>query len=349
MRVTALVKSREHVCCRYRIAAFAPHLESLGHRVEIQPWSSSSILEHLFFGNTDVLVIQRRLLPTWQLKVLRGRTRRLVFDFDDSVFLRTSYNPHGLASPTRLRQFRHMMQVADVIVAGNEFLRAQASAWADPEKVHVIPTCVDVSRYPQAAHDASRDKVKLAWIGSASTLRGLERIRPLLERLGQSNPRLHLKVICDRSLSMTHLPVEFRPWSEESECAELADADIAISWLPDDDWSAGKCGLKILQYMAAGLPVIANPVGVQAQMVRHGETGFLVNTADEWQNAAQRLADDANLRRRMGVAARRRVAAEYDVSRGKLPWQSILNELARGCAAPRRAELRKEPVESCGS
>jgi glycosyltransferase involved in cell wall biosynthesis len=220
-----------------------------------------------------------------------------------------------------------MVQTADVVIAGNEFLRDQATAVTDPAKVRLIPTCVDVNRYRLAPHDWSRKRVKLAWIGSSSTIRGLDRIRDTLERLGKTIPRLELKIICDRSLTLSHLPVEFCPWQEATETAELADADIGISWLPDDGWSAGKCGLKVLQYMAAGLPVVANPVGMQARLVRHGETGFLVESAGEWEEAVRRLASDPELRRRMGLAGRRIVESQYHVARGAAAWEAVLQEM----------------------
>ena len=193
--------------------------------------------------------------------------------------------------------------------------REQAATLTDPAKVWLIPTCVDVTRYPLARHDRDRAAVKLAWIGSSSTIRGLEKVRNLLDGLGKAVPQLELKVICDRSLLLSNLPIDFRPWHETTESADLADADIGISWLPADSWSEGKCGLKVLQYMAAGLPVIANPVGMQKTLVRHGETGFLVETPDEWVDAARQLANNADLRRRMGLTARRLVEAEFQVAR----------------------------------
>ena len=330
MRITALVKSREHVCCRYRAAAFRAHLETLGHGVEIRPWSSPWFLQQLFPSfrhGIDALIIQRKLFPAWQLNLLRRRIRWLIYDFDDSIFLRSSYNPRGQDSPKRFSQFRHMMQTADVVIAGNEYLHTQATALTEPAKVHLIPTCLDVARYPLARHDPDSPRVKLAWIGSSSTIRGLERIREVLDRLGKRLPQLELKVICDRSLLLNHLPVAFCPWREATETAELADADIGISWLPDDGWSAGKCALKVLQYMAAGLPVVANPVGMQKKLVRPGETGFLVETPEEWEEAVHRLAQDADLRRRMGLAGRRLVEAEYQVSRGASAWERVLQSL----------------------
>lgn len=333
MRITALVKSLEHVCCRYRIAAFRSHLERGGCNVAIRPWSSAWFFQRMFasfFEDVEadsLLIVQRKLFPAWQLRLLRRKVRWLVYDFDDSIFLRSSYNPRGHDCPKRFAQFRLMVQHADAVIAGNEFLRDQAAALAEPHKVHLIPTCIDANRYPLAQHDPARPHVKLAWIGSSSTIRGLEKISGLLERLGRAIPNLQLKVICDRSVQVDCLPIEFRPWDQATESAELADADIGISWLPDDGWSAGKCGLKVLQYMAAGLPVVANPVGVQTNLVRHGETGFLVETPDAWEDAVRRLSGDPELRRRMGLAGRRLVEEEYHVSRGVADWRRVLRSL----------------------
>src|SRR5262249_1021600 len=146
--------------------------------------------------------------------------------------------------------------------------------------------------YPLAEHCRAGPGVELVWIGSASTLRGLEAIRPVLDALGQHGPGLRLKLVCDRFLTFQHLPVVRCPWSEAGEAGALAEADIGISWIPDDLWSRGKCGLKILQYMAAGLPVVANPVGIQAELVEPDKTGFLAQTPAQWLDAVNRLAHD---------------------------------------------------------
>ncbi len=331
MRITALVKSHEHVCCRYRVAAFRAHLANAGHAIEVRPWSNGWMVQQMlpsFIDGADVLIVQRKLFPTWQLKLIRRRVRWLIYDFDDSIFLNSSYNPRGQDCPKRYEQFKQMVQMADVVVAGNPFLYEQASVLTDPAKVRYIPTCVDPSRYRLARHDAERGSVKLTWIGSSSTLRGLVRIGSLLNDCGKRVPGLELRIICDRSLRLEHLPIDFRPWSEATEANDLADADIGISWLPDDLWSEGKCGLKLLQYMAAGLPVIANPVGVQKNFVRHGETGFLVESPDEWREAIELLANDPALRREMGRAGRRFVEAEFGVACGGAAWQWVLHKLA---------------------
>jgi glycosyltransferase involved in cell wall biosynthesis len=231
-----------------------------------------------------------------------------------------------------MRRFVATVRACDVVLAGNSYLRARAARWVDRHGVHVLPTCVDVGRYPLAEPVLASDGVQLVWIGSSSTLRGLQATAPLLEEVGRRVPGLRLKVICDRFLELKRLPVVRCPWVEETEAAELAGADVGISWVPDDQWSRGKCGLKVLQYMAAGLPVVANPVGVHVEMVRHGDNGFLAETPAQWAEAVGRLARDPALRRRLGRAGRRRVESDYSVTAGAARWLNVLEGLDRRVA-----------------
>jgi len=312
------------------LAAFGPYLEQVGYHLDLRPWPRrwcSWLRLERTLQDADAVLLQRKLLSTWHLYRLRRAARVLLFDFDDAIFLRDSYSPRGLHSPRRLQRFAATIETADIVVAGNSYLREQATRWNSADRIHVIPTCVDPGSYPIAEHIRAGSGVELVWIGSASTLRGLEAIRPVLEGLGQHGPGLHLKLVCDRFLTLQHLPVVRCPWSEVSEAAALADADIGISWLPDDLWSRGKCGLKVLQYMAAGLPVVANPVGIQAELVQQGETGFLAETPAQWLDAVSRLAHDSQLRQRMGRAGRQRLEAAFSVAVGARRWLALLDGL----------------------
>lgn len=330
MRLTALISDPTHVCCRYRLSAFRPFLAAAGHSLELRllprNWRNWLRLRK-DLGRPEAIVVQRKLLCGWQLHLLRRAAPLLFFDFDDAVFLRDSHAASGWHSPSRLRRFTALMQAADAVVAGNAFLQDWASQRGGARHVVLVPTCLDVNPYRLAEHCPRGASLELVWIGSSSTLQGLERAQPLLEQLGQRCPGVHLKLICDRFLHLCHLPVRCCTWSETTEAAELAGADIGISWLPDDLWSRGKCGLKVLQYMAAGLPVVANPVGVQVEMIRHGETGFLVETPQQWAMAIGRLAADPGLRRRMGRAGRRLVETGFSVAVGAASWQSLLDGL----------------------
>jgi glycosyltransferase involved in cell wall biosynthesis len=259
--------------------------------------------------------------------LLRRRARRLIFDFDDAVWLRDSYSRRGFVDPRRARRFRAVIEASDLVIAGNDYLANEAARFVARERIAVIPTCVEPARYP-TVRSPSPDGPRLVWIGSSSTLRGLEQFRDVLSAVGRAVPGVRLKLICDRFIRIPDLPVEECNWKESTEAAEIARADIGISWVPDDPWSRGKCGLKILQYQAAGLPVIANSVGVHTKFVRPGQTGFLADLPAEWIQAVARLANDPPLGRRLGESARRQVELGFSVRAGGERWLDALERLA---------------------
>jgi glycosyltransferase involved in cell wall biosynthesis len=334
MHLVALIDGPDHVCCRYRLAAFRPYLEQASHSLTLCPlprgWLSRWRLFRRLAGAS--VILQRYLLPGWQLAQLRRHARHLVFDLDDAVFLRDSYSPRGLHHARKLCRFAATVRACDAIVAGNGFLAESAARWISANHrpdIHVIPTCVEPDRYcPRSFH--TTDGKTLVWIGSSSTLQGLQVIAPLLDGLGSAVPGLRLRVICDSFPTFAHLPVVPCPWNERTEAHDLAAGDIGISWIPDDLWSRGKCGLKVLQYMAAGLPVIANPVGVHAEIIAHGETGYLASSPEEWLEAIRRLTSDADLRRRLGEAGRWRLEEHYSVQAGAQRWLRVIDHLAGG-------------------
>ncbi len=361
MRLVALVESEAHVCCRYRLTAFRAALAAAGHTLAVRPLPRS-FLGRFTLGRTltsfDAVILQRKLLPRWAVARLRRRVARLIFDFDDALWLRDSYAAKGFDDPKRAARFRATVAACDLIVAGNEHLAAEARRFAPAERVRIIPTCVDVTKYrvgdalreslrcPEDERPEERDApsgvqshraaetigrpIRLVWVGSSSTLRGLERFAPTLSAIGRAVPGVRLKLVCDRFAEFPDLTVERCVWDERTEAAEIAAADIGIGWVPDDPWSRGKCGLKVLQYQAAGLPVVANPVGVQADFVRTGETGFRATTTDEWVAAVRALATDADLRARLGAAGRAQVEARYSVAAGGALWVDALARLLGG-------------------
>lgn len=328
MKLVALVDSVDHVCSRYRLAAFEPYLVAAGHTLELRPLPEGLIARASLFRTlraADAVILQRKLLPGLQLGLLRRCAKTLIFDYDDAVWLRDSYSWKGTTSRRRYRRFARTVRAADLVLAGNDFLAAEAKRLAPHAVVDVIPTCIDPARYSLADH-ARSERLHLVWIGSSSTLQGLERIRPILDAIGQAVPGTRLKLICDRFVGFEHLTVEPLPWCAAHEARDLASADIGITWIPDDDWSRGKCGLKVLQYQAAGLPVIANPVGVHPSFVEPGRTGILAHTPDDWIEGVRRLADPA-LRNRMGTAARAQLEEQYSVAAGAKRWLDALARL----------------------
>ncbi len=337
MHIIALGSSEDHVCLRYRIEPVRQQLRAARHWMAVRgvprgPFPRVSLYPEL--AKADVVVVQRRLLPRVEVKLLRRVSRHLIYDFDDAVFQRDSFQ-QKLESRRREIRFAAMVRAADQVFAGNDYLADTAARYTDPNKISVVPTCIDVGAFNVAEHHREGDGVRLVWIGSPSTLRGLELKGHLWNALGRALPGLELHVVCTKFPSWDGLRVVPVEWHQGIEYSYLATCDIGLAWMPDDSWSKGKCGLKVMQCLAAGLPVVGNPVGVHQRMIRPGETGFLAGSTQEWVDGVGRLMADARLRRRLGAAGRALAERQYSHDRLFRHWQDVMAdiELHRNLAA----------------
>lgn len=313
MDAIALVESVEHVCVRYRLAPFGFRL------VPLAPKLLGRLRQYRQAMRADAVILQRTLLPRFELNYLRNHAKRLIFDFDDAIWRRDSYC-RKTHSAKRQRRFDQTVAAADAVVAGNDFLAQRAG------DAYVIPTCVDEVVLRPKDHVKS-STLKLVWVGSGSTLRSLEALAPVFRALSQAFPDLGLRLICDRFFDVG-LPTECVPWSAATESEQIASSDIGIAAMPDDDWSRGKCGVKVLQYLACGLPVIANPVGVHQSML---PAECLAATPADWVAIVRRLHDPAE-RNRLGAEGRRLVAERYSLAAGRRAWGEVFASLIRRAA-----------------
>jgi glycosyltransferase involved in cell wall biosynthesis len=281
-------------------------------------------------ASADLVILQRKLLSVVQIGILRSAARRIVFDLDDALFHRDRNQEGRFVRWKLASRFWATMRAADVVVVGNEYLKRRAQEHIDLDRVHVVPTCVDPRRYPLARHDAAGGGARLAWIGQACTLQGMTGAGACLSAAGRAVPGLTLRLICDTKVDVDALNVELCPWSATTEADDLGAADIGISWLADIPFNRGKCGLKVLQYMAAGLPVVGNPIGITPELVIHGKTGFLASTPEEWAEAIKRLAENPELRRQMGAAGRKVVEERYSVGAWSRRFAGLIHDTAAG-------------------
>lgn len=261
----------------------------------------------------DVVLLQRVLLPRPLLAQLRRAARRLVFDFDDAIYTTHRGAP---ADPAAERRLCRTAACADRVIASTDHL-ARRIAPVQP-RITVWPSAVDCRRYAPAdadAHAAARGPgsapLTVGWIGSASTTMYLEPVLPALRTLAASG-EIAVRLVGARGIAES-AGVTCRPWAYDTELEDLARFDIGIMPLSDDEWARGKAGYKLLQYMACGLPSVASPVGVNAEIVEPGSTGWLARTADDWVDAIRALARDPEGRRRMGQAARRLAESRHSL------------------------------------
>jgi glycosyltransferase involved in cell wall biosynthesis len=176
--------------------------------------------------------------------------------------------------------------------------------------VEVIPTVIDLANYPLKDSGSASKVFTIGWIGSPSTARYLKAIAPALAELCKGG-RARVCLVGSGPIDLKDVPVEVIAWDEKTEVDEIRRFDVGIMPLPDEPWARGKCGFKLIQYMACGLPVVASPVGVNSEIVDDGVNGYLASTTDEWVSALEALMADAELRRQMGAAGRKRVEEKY--------------------------------------
>jgi glycosyltransferase involved in cell wall biosynthesis len=314
---------------RYRVHQFVPRLRPLGVEVEVAPLFGDRyvhlaadprplrraarraaaaavgcgrrLLQLARAGDVDLAVVERQLfpyLPYWAEAPLLPRRAPLALEFDDAIHL----------TPLHAAKVPRLLSACRLAIVGNPELARYAERHAP--RVALVPTVVDLDRYRPRADHRDRGRFVVGWIGLPYNFRTLKLAAPALARLAREVP-LELRVISSAAPALPGIDVRVVPWGPEGEAAALADLDVGIMPLPDDAWHRGKCGLKLLQYMAAGVPAVASPVGVNREIVADGENGLLAAGDEEWHRALRALARSAPLRARLGAAGRRTVEARY--------------------------------------
>lgn len=299
MRLLVLTNNPDRASFRQRIGIHLPLLQERGVRPEIAVLPGGSFARQKLFRHAaefDGLLLHRKMLNAWDGYWLRRSARRVIYDFDDAIMY-SDRKPEQV-SRLRFRRFARSVALSRLVIAGNAYLADHARQYSDC--VRVLPTSLDMEPYRAPPPKADDGNVRLVWIGSRSTLKYLREIAPALEEVAGRCGDAVLRIICNEFLDLKIMRVEKRTWSRGTEAADLATSDIGLAPLPDNAFTRGKCGFKILQYQAARLPVVASPVGVNAEYVQPGVTGFHAITASEWVDTLTRLIRDCGLRAQMG-------------------------------------------------
>ncbi len=279
-------------------------------------------------GAFHVLWVEKELLPFVPAileGLLRPRRLRVVIDYDDAIFVRYQEHPNPLVRGMLGGKIARVMRAADCVVAGNRWL-ADYARDAGARSVEVLPSVVDPDRY--RPRTPGTERITVGWIGSPATVHYLERLRAPLAALAKAR-RIRLLSIGAQPPMMDGLESEFVPWSEAGEAAALRSLDVGLMPLAPGRWERGKCGYKLIQYMACGVPAVASAVGANCDIINHGVDGFLAQTDDEWVRCLERLLVDDNLYAAMAGTARRKVEEQYSVRARVADLAKILGEGVR--------------------
>jgi glycosyltransferase involved in cell wall biosynthesis len=354
-RVHFLTKYRRAgASSRYRTFQYLPAVEAAGFECVVSPLFDDDYLSHKYaYGRAKlrhvivafmrrfhavltmprgaVVVVEYELLPFFPAvleRLLVWRNCRLLMDYDDALF--HQYDQHAKPWIRRFlgNKIATVMRLADTVVAGNAYLASYAQR-AGARRVDVVPTVVDLARYSNKARESGSAVFTIGWIGSPSTARYLHDIAPALAAICQGG-QTRVRLIGSGPIDLPGVALEVLPWREDTEVNQMCRFDVGIMPLPDEPWARGKCGFKLIQYMACGLPVVASPVGVNAEIVDDGVNGFLASTTAEWVNALETLRADFQLQQRMGRNGSKRVEERYCLEVTTQQLVALLQSVSKG-------------------
>jgi glycosyltransferase involved in cell wall biosynthesis len=324
-RVLVITSNPAQASFRLRIGVLVEPLSQRGLALDVQVRPRSFLARRKLLRSAadyDAVILQRKMPSQAEWRILARCARPVFLDVDDAIMYRKD-SAGWIARWRAWRRFLAMARNVTRVAAGNAYLAELFGRQRAP--VSILPTVADVNRYPVKAHNDATSPT-LVWIGSHTTLPYLRQLQPALAEAARRVAGLKLLTIADETLASCPLPLEHVAWSLETEAASLCRGDIGIAPMTWNRWTAGKCGFKIVQYMAAGLPVIASPVGANSELVIEGQTGLLPATLADWPAAIAKLADDPSLRARMGAAGRRRAECEFNLQRATDFWVKLLRE-----------------------
>ncbi len=264
----------------------------------------------------DITWLERELLAH-RASIERWTRRPRVLDLDDAIWLLSPGDDFALEIAAH----------CDAIVVCNSYLARHFESLDLP--TWVIPTAIDVGRWRPQERGKGGEFV-VGWTGLASNLPNLYALEPALSAFFESAREAVLLIISETEPRFTQLDprrVRWIPWSQESEARSVGEMDVGLMPLPETAWSCGKCAFKLIQYMAAGVPVVATPIGMNAQILDSAKVGFAAREPHEWTEALSELHADAALRRRLGTAGRQLAEEGYSRERIAASLARVFHEL----------------------
>ena len=268
----------------------------------------------LTFFKCDIIWIEKEIFPYFpsffeQFLKFVGKT--FIVDYDDAIFHNYDLSRNFVLKNLMSKKIFSVMKYADCVISGNKYIADYAKI-AGASRIEVIPTVVDSLKYDPKKNFLNKSPI-IGWIGSRSTQKYLLSIQEVLSSICKIYGARLLLVGATSEIAhkFSDINVDIIPWSEEEESRLIRLMDIGIMPLSNGPWEKGKCGYKLIQYMASGVPTIASSVGANIDIIRNSNCGFLVDSNDEWKNALMNLLDNREQCIRLGNAGRLAVENIY--------------------------------------
>jgi len=276
-------------------------------------------------GSYDYVHVIREAMPIgppvveWFAAKVLGK--KLIYEFDDAIWIKSASVNNS--APRNKSKTASICKWAHKVIGGNQYL----IDYAKQHNVNTvfIPTTIDTSSHHKIVKEhIDQSPLTVGWTGTFSNLPFLDLVMPALRRINESIP-IKFLVICNQAPEQKDDFIEYKEWSADSEISDLLKMDIGLMPLETNEWAKGKCGFKILQYLALGIPALASPIGVNAEIIEEGVNGFLCANEEEWESGLRKLIEDAALRNKLGQAGRKKVESQFSVD----AWKNSYLDLYR--------------------
>ncbi len=320
---------------RYRVYKYIPYLEKAGIKCDVVPpfsnrdyynfitpknllirWVIISkmlfnrILQILKSNHYDVMFIQNEFLPfktTLFGTIISILNKKIIYDFEDAYFSKKT---------------EQIIKKSKYVIAGSNYLQSYALKYN--KNVAVIPTSVDISRY-QAKTDYESKNITIGWIGTPYGLNNLDLLDDVFNEL-KKNHAFTVKIVSSKNYAFESIKNINKKWRLEDEIDDLLSFDIGIMPLVNNEFNQGKCGFKLIQYLAVGVPVICSPIGVNKEIVQDGINGFWADTPDEWIKKLSLLIKNKELRISFGKKGRESIMDKYTIEKNHKNLISIIHK-----------------------
>lgn len=332
---------------RLRIIQYLPFLIENDFEIKVSPLFNDSYLKNLYLRNRksvfnicycyfrrlyiilsckkyDLLLIEKELFPwfpAWIEQILFFFKIPYVVDYDDAIFHKYDLSNYKLVRFMLGGKIRKIMKCSSLVIAGNQYIANYAKN-AAAKYIEKIPTVVDINRY-QIVSERPPGVFTIGWIGSPSTSKYLYLVKNVITQFCKE-VQAQLVIVGSGELKFGDIPIEIRTWTEATEVEDIQSFDVGIMPLSASPWELGKCGYKLIQYMACGIPVIASPIGVNNEIVENGINGYLANTSEEWMLALKNIYNQPKLNMKLGAFGRTKVESQYSLQFSKELFLNVL-------------------------
>lgn len=335
---------------RVRSLQYISYLNKKGVNITVEPLFSNEYIMALYSGEArwkkvvvgywhrlmvlfnlkkyDFIWLEKELFPFVPAifeRLLNVLNIPYIVDYDDALFHRYDQHRSWLIRKLLSYKIDAVMRYASLVIVGNEYLAERARS-AGARRVEIVPTVIDIERYSIISKDNNRPLI-VGWIGSPATSRYLLELNPVFETLKEKFD-VRFVAIGARKEDLASTPIDVLPWTEESEVLSIQSFDIGIMPLSNTPWERGKCGYKLIQYMACGLPIVASAVGVNKEIINHGKNGYLADSLEEWKQALTELLENSDKRKQMGQQGRLQIEEQYSMQVQAPRLLSLLQSVA---------------------